>query len=462
MQRPLKILILEDDPYFRADIAQKLARYGRVRQAGSLEQASALIAAEPFDAALIDLNLGSGGSGLEVIRECLSRNITPIVLTGNEDPQMIARAYELGGKHYFSKLDVQKDLDRELGFYLRSLAQGELDALISSEFVTKDATLIRMLDQLRHQNLNRDQRILLLGPTGVGKTKIAKLIHQMSEGSMENFVHLNAAEMPENLVESILFGHKKGAFTGATEDRSGFFAKADGGTLFLDEIGSISTGLQKKLLKVLEEKEFTPLGSTVSTKSDFRLIAATCEDIPRLIETKRFRLDLYFRLKGLELQIPALRERRGDIPGLVEHFARQGARRIGFSAAAIEALTAYDWHGNVRELEQMVKGFANSSLGLVNLGDLPAHVQKNRQPYQAVTAADDQKLYTRNVSSFIQKNGLRKFIQTVEREAFSELYARTGKNLTKTQTALGISKSAAYRILDSLEKGKGGADDFHA
>jgi len=455
VSRPLKILLLEDDPYFRADIATKLSSYGMVRQAGNLEQAQALLEAETFDTALIDLNLQGKDGGLEVIRTCLQRGVAPIVLTGNNDPLMVAKAYELGCKHYFSKLDVQKDLDRQLGFYLRSLLQGEVDSLIASEFITSDPGLTRLLQQLRHQNLNRDQRILLLGPTGVGKTKIAKLIHQMSEGSMKGFVHLNAAEMPDNLAESILFGHKKGAFTGATEDREGFFAKADGGTLFLDEIGSISTSLQKKLLKVLEEKEFTPIGSTTPKKSDFRLIAATCEDIPRLIETKRFRLDLYFRLKGLELHIPALKDRRGDIPGLIDFFARQSARRFAFTPAAMAALSAYDWHGNVRELEQVVKSFANSSLGVVNLGDLPAHVQKNRHPYQA--ASDEQKVYTRTISSFIQKNGLRKFTQMVEREAFAEIYARTDQNLTKTQLALGISKSAAYRILESLGNAEGRA-----
>ncbi|RYZ95576.1 MAG: sigma-54-dependent Fis family transcriptional regulator, partial [Proteobacteria bacterium] len=317
MAKALRILLIEDDPYFRADIAAKLKGYGHVVQAGSLADGLSRLAGAPFDIALIDLNLQGEDGGPALIRAALKARVVPIVLTGNNDPQMVARAYELGCKHYFSKLDVQKDLDRQLGFYLRSLAQNEFEAILAEEFVTEDPTLLGHLNQLRHQNLNRDQRVLILGPTGTGKTKIAKLIHRIAEGSMEKFVHLNVAEMPDTLVESILFGHRKGAFTGAHEDREGFFAKANGGTLFLDEIGSISLSLQKKLLKVLDEREFTPIGSTVLQKSDFRLVAATCEDMPKLIATKRFRLDLYFRLKGLEFNLPPLRDRKADIPGLV-------------------------------------------------------------------------------------------------------------------------------------------------
>ena len=449
MAKALRILLIEDDPYFRADIARKLKAYGMVVQAGDLARGLAALKDAAFDVALIDLHLEGEEGGPQLIRAARAANVIPIVLTGNNDPHMVARAYELGCKHYFSKLDVQKDLDRQLGFYLRSLAHDEFEALLAREFVTKDPTLLRHLHQLRDQNLNRDQRILILGPTGAGKTKIAKLIHRMSEASMENFVHLNVAELPDNLVESILFGHKKGAFTGANEDREGYFAKAHGGTLFLDEIGSVSLSLQKKLLKVLDEREFTPIGSTTPLKSDFRLVAATCEDMPKLIEAKRFRLDLYFRLRGIELNLPPLKERRADIAGLVALFSAQGARRISFSPEAMAALEAYDWHGNVRELEQTVKSFTAGSLGLVQFADLPRHVQKNTLPFSAET--EEQKLYTRNMANFIQRHGLRKFMQNVEREAFAELYAKNGGNLSKTQTTLGISKSAAYRILESIE-----------
>lgn len=447
----LKILLVEDDSYFRADIAEKLKPYGSVKQSPNHEDAARRLSEETYDLALIDLNLQGKNAGLDLIRIAVAHKITPIMLTSNADPQVVAQAYEMGCKHYFSKLDVQKDLDRQLGSYLRSLLLQGMRDQISREFITQDERLIGMLDQLRHQNLNRDQKILILGPSGVGKTKIAKLIHAMSEPSMDNFIHLNLTEFPDTLVESILFGHKKGSFTGATEDRVGYLQKADGGTLFLDEIGSISLSLQKKLLKVLEEKEFTPVGGNAPIKSDFRLIAATCEDMPKLIETKKFRLDLYFRLKGVELNLPPLSERREDVPGLIDFFVNQSARKIIFSPSALAALKSYDWHGNVRELEQLVRSYTSGSLGMVSLRDLPPHIQNNQNPFQQ---ENDQKIFTRSVSNYVQKHGLRKFFQVVEQDAFEEIYTKTGGNLTKTQTTLGISKSAAYRILGSIQKVK--------
>lgn len=451
MAKQLRILIIEDDVYFRTDISKKLEKYGLVRMACSLEDGCAFLQGESFDVALIDLNLKGKDSGLDLVRLAVQKQVAPIVLTGNHDPQMIARAYEAGCKHYFSKLDVQADLDREIGFYLKQLGSRDIEEFIGREFITRDPELTAMVDRLRHQNLNRDQKILLLGPTGVGKTKIAKLIHRMSESSYDNFIHQNLAEIPDTLAESLLFGHKKGSFTGATEDRDGLFKKADGGTLFLDEVGSISLNLQKKLLKVLEEREFTPIGATTPLKTEFRLIAATCEDIVKLIETKKFRIDLYFRLKGIELTLPALKERRGDIPLLIEHFAAQSARKILFSKAAMTALQSYDWFGNVRELEQLVKSFTGGSIGMVGLENLPPYIQTNRNPYDF---EDEKKIYSRGISNFIQKHGLRRFIENVEREAFDEVYNKNAGNFTKTQKTLGISKSAAYRIYEELQAQK--------
>lgn len=448
MTRRLRILFVEDDIYFRADIAKKLEKYGLVRSASGLDDASALLSGETYDVALIDLNLKGKESGLELVKLALKRQVIPIVLTGNPDPKMIALAYEAGCKHYFSKLDVQANLDREIGFYLKQLGTQEIEEFIKREFITRDPELLGLLERLRHQNLNRDQKILLLGPTGVGKTKIAKLIHRMSEPSYDNFVHQNLAEIPDSLAESLLFGHKKGSFTGAHEDRDGLFKKADGGTLFLDEVGSISLTLQKKLLKVLEEREFTPIGSSTPVKTEFRLIAATCEDIVKMIESKKFRLDLYFRLKGIELTLPALKDRREDIPLLIEHFANQSARKISFSKEAMAALKSYDWHGNVRELEQLIKSLTGGSLGMVGLENLPSFIQSNRNPYDL---EDEKKIYSRGISHYIQKNGLRKFIESIEREAFEEIYNKNAGNFTKTQRTLGISKSAAYRIFEDLQ-----------
>lgn len=445
MPKLLQILFVEDDRYVREDITKKLARYGEVRATGDSETALRLLRDSFFDVGFFDLNLGGTTSGLDILRAATKRGMATVVLTGNSDPLMVARAYELGCQHYFNKGEVQKNFDRQLGYFLRSLSSDSLKQIIATQFVSRDEKLLAILQQLCSQNLNSDQRILLLGPTGVGKTKLAKLIHQLSGGSEESFIHLNLSEVPENLIESTLFGHRRGAFTGASDDHEGFLKKADGGTLFLDEIGSIPLPLQRKLLKVLEEKTYNPLGSTQVLHSDFRLISATCEDMPKLISSNRFRLDLYFRLKGVEVWIPPLSERRNDILPLVEFFAQRSARRVSFSAPALAALQDYDWYGNVRELEQVVLALSNSALGVIKFTDLPLHIQKNENPF-ATESSEEPKLFSKSILNFIQRHGLRRFIQSVEREAFKEIFERNAGNLTKTQQILGISKSAAYRI----------------
>ena len=448
MNESLKILILEDDPYIAAELALKLKRYGTIRKAGSLQSALEAMAKEKPDVAFIDLALEGREDGLSVLAEAVRRGVATVMLTGNSEPEMVARAYELGCKHYFSKSDFLRDVDRQVGYFLKALANGGAAELFRREFITQDPHLLEAFESLRGRNLNRDQSILLLGPTGVGKTKIAKLIHRLAEGDGGRFVHTNVAELPDALAESLLFGHKRGAFTGATEDREGLLKQADGGTLFLDEIGTISLALQKKLLKALEEKEFTPLGASASVRSDFRLITATCENLAELIDSKRFRVDFYFRIKGIELFIPPLRERRGDIPLLVDHFLRLGARRIGFSKEAMKALCDYDWFGNVRELEHIVASLVGGSKGMIRIDDIPLHVRRNQNPEGERESA---KVYTRNVAQFVERHGLRKFFEVIETEAFSEIFAKTGGNLTRTQTSLKISKSAAYRILGSLQ-----------
>jgi transcriptional regulator with PAS, ATPase and Fis domain len=374
------------------------------------------------------------------------------MLTGNSDPDIVARAYELGCKHYFSKQDFLLDVDRQVGYFLKSLASGNANEIFAKEFITQDERLLESFELLRGRNLNSEQKILLLGPTGVGKTKIAKIIHRLAGGSAGRFVHVNVAELPDGLAESLLFGHKRGAFTGATEDKVGLLKQADGGTLFLDEIGTISLALQKKLLKALEEKEFTPLGADAPSRSDFRLITATCEDLSDLIETKRFRVDFYFRIKGIELFIPPLSERRGDIPILINHFLSQSARRIGFSKEAMNAMIKYDWFGNVRELEHVLDALIGGPRGMIRVQDLPLHVQRNQNPEGGRESA---KVYTRNIAQFVERHGLRKFIEVIESEAFSEIYLKNGGNLTRTQQSLKISKSATYRILHSIRPAEG-------
>jgi len=202
--------------------------------------------------------------------------------------------------------------------------------------------------------------VLVLGETGTGKELVARAIHARSEQREMPLIRVNCAALPEGLLESELFGHTRGAFTGATATKKGRFALADGGTIFLDEIGAVTPSVQAKLLRVLQEREFEPLGSEGTQQVDVRVIAATNRDLRRLVSEGRFQEDLYYRLSVIPLTLPPLRERREDIPLLVDHFidkhARRAGRRIeGLAPGVLEALLAYEWPGNVRELENTVE-----------------------------------------------------------------------------------------------------------
>src|SRR5262249_40772730 len=205
-----------------------------------------------------------------------------------------------------------------------------------------------------------DSTVLISGETGTGKELIARAIHNLSARRTQSFVTCNCAAIPTGLLESELFGHEKGAFTGASVQRIGRFELANRGTIFLDEIGEAPLELQPKMLRVLQEHEFERLGSSRTLRTDARLIAATNVDLPEMVEAKRFRADLYYRLNVFPIHLPPLRERAEDIPALVRHFVRHYASRMGrrikwIASSAMEALTAYSWPGNIRELQNLIE-----------------------------------------------------------------------------------------------------------
>lgn len=452
-EQTLKILVVEDETTLRIAIARKLEAYGSVRAVSSATAAKEALREQFFDVAFIDLNLNDGENGICVIEAAVSATTCPIVLTGYEDQDKIKAAYSAGCEHYFAKRDFLKDPNLVVGAYLRGLAGNKVVDFLRNEFLTNDQSLQRRLEWLGTQSYAMDQRILILGPTGVGKSKVAKLIHRLANLPDENFVHLNVGEFSENLLESTLFGHKKGAFTGATESSNGLLFQANNGTLFLDEIGAASLSFQRKLLKVLDDQKYTPVGASKPIQIEFRLITATCDDLTELAQRKLFRSDFYFRIRGMELNIPPLRDRRADIPLLMKHFFARSVRKIALSPEAEQTLRAYDWPGNVRELESVVNELSMTNKGLIDVHHLPVHIVQNRNPLQQNRTINgieidrsDEKLYTRTISRYIRKYGLRKFFAEVEKEAFAEILEQNSGNLTKTQKTLGVSKSALYRI----------------
>jgi transcriptional regulator with PAS, ATPase and Fis domain len=313
-----------------------------------------------------------------------------------------------------------------------------------TNFITKNLLLIEQVKSLLTMNL-KGKCVYITGETGVGKSLIGELLHQFTYGDSKPFIHLNCSEIPESLIESELFGHKKGSFTGASEDKKGKLELASGGTLFLDEIATMPMLMQQKLLKAIDSKTFYPVGSSSPVKADFTLISATCEDLFSKIANKEFRKDLFFRISGLNIEILPLRERKEDILVLIKHFIKQSPRKFIIKQDAIDYLLGLSWDGNVREVKKIIDLLSLTSHGIVEISD----IQKMFN-HKVEAELNENSLLTATQVDFILKNGLRTFITQVEKNIVITVMERNNKKITSCIRNLQISSSAFYRILDQL------------
>jgi two-component system response regulator AtoC len=373
MNRRGAILLVDDEEKILKTLGRVLRGEGHeVVEARRGEEARDALARRAFDLVLVD-NLMPGMTGLDLIREMAagmpdSERPQMVLMTAHASVQNAVEAMKLGAIDYLQKpfeidellVVVGRALEHER---LRTENQYLLDEREEefSHYGIVGRSRV-MQDVIRKAELVAESRstVLLTGETGTGKELIARAIHDRSAQRTRPLIKVNCAAIPEQLLESELFGHVRGAFTGAVSNRKGKFTLADGGTIFLDEIGTMIPALQVKLLRVLQEREFEPLGSERTERVDVRVIAATNRDLGQLVTEGRFQEDLYYRLAVIPIVIPPLRDRREDIPVLVEHFVRKHAQRIGrrfdrIDPAVIAALEAADWPGNVRELENTVE-----------------------------------------------------------------------------------------------------------
>ena len=367
------ILLVDDEEKILKALARALreARH-EVIETSSAREAERLLAERPFDLLLID-NVMPERSGLDVIREYVGS--TPegeraqvLMMTAHATIESALAAMKLGALDYLQKpFEIDELLvvvDRALDHqrlrteyrYLRSERdeQFDHDGIIGRSRVMQE--IIRRAERVA----DTKSTVLITGETGTGKELVARAIHNRSPQRDMPLIKVNCAAIPESLLESELFGHVRGAFTGATTTKKGKFALADGGSIFLDEIGTMSLTLQSKLLRVLQEREFEPLGAERTERVDVRVIAATNRDLRQMVADGRFQEDLFYRLNVIPIELPPLRDRRDDIPALVDHFVRKHAQRTGRPVERIEdgvltALQQYDWPGNVRELENTIE-----------------------------------------------------------------------------------------------------------
>jgi DNA-binding NtrC family response regulator len=363
----MRVLIVDDEPVLQDVLSTLLRREGfQVTQATTAAEALRQAEEQEVDLVLLDLMLPDR-PGMEVLRELKARDpeVVVVVITAYSSVETAITAMREGAFHYIPKpfknqevvLTVRKGLDqRRLQVENRSLRQ-RLSGL--ENLVWRSPAMERVIELVRRAAPSRSN-VLLTGESGTGKELLARATHHLSPRAGGSFVVVNTGSVPTDLLESTLFGHMRGAFTGAVANRRGLFEVAEGGTIFLDEIGTIAPATQAKLLRVIQEREFIPVGGEQNVKVDVRIIAATNADLPHMVSEGTFREDLYYRLNVIAIELPPLRQRREDIPALANHFLRRFAEEngrggIALTPQALDVLVNYHWPGNVRQLENVIE-----------------------------------------------------------------------------------------------------------
>lgn len=441
------VLVVDDKRNMVRLMAKVLKQDAIVRTSESGGEALRVLAEEPIDVVLCDLKMPDT-DGLEVLRA--AKRLHPaaefVLMTAYASVGTAVEALKLGAYDYLTK-PFEPEAARAV--VLRALARVALatphddasDEILPGMLARSAA--MRQLGELVRRIANSDATALILGETGTGKERVARAVHQLSPRAGARFVALNCTAIPAELLESELFGHKKGAFTGATADRKGLFEDARGGSVFLDEIGDMRLSLQAKLTRVLEERNIRRLGETQERHVDFRLIAATHRALEQMVEAGAFREDLWYRLNVASIHIPPLRERREDVEVLAHHFLKQQAEAsrgrtfAGFSHAALDALHAYAWPGNVRQLRSAVERACVVSTGdTIDAADLPPEV------VGAASFGDDVSLGDLSWAQALERGRVevgRRYLETVLR--------RFDGHVTEAAQHAGVERESFYRLL---------------
>jgi DNA-binding NtrC family response regulator len=445
------LLVVVDDEEIRETLTTALRRDFRVLRAATGEAALQMMQKEDVDLMLLEVQL-RGISGLEVLK--ITRENYPyvevIVISETKEIDTAIEAMRHGAYHFIAKdFDTEsirtlfanaaerQDLNRDVTRLKEEVAEQN-----DREFIVGPSRSTRSVVDLVHKVAKISATVLVLGESGTGKELLARLIHRESGKPNAPFVAVNLAAIPKELVESALFGHEKGAFTGAIRQQLGKFELAAGGTLFLDEIGDLKYELQAKLLRAIQEEEIERVGGTHPIKTDLRLIAATNVDLEKAVKDGRFREDLYYRLNVIPIRMPALRDRLEDLPELARFFLRRYNVKFrknvqGIAESTLEILSSYWWPGNIRELENLIERLvAVSDKDWITDEDLPyeLHVAKLDTQDQAST-----------------ENLLERALSTFERNFIVRALEKSSWNVTATSRALGIPLSTLKFKMDKLE-----------
>lgn len=436
-----KILIVDDDPRMRKSLANLLQREGyAIVEAPGGEEAADYLGRDVFDLVIADLKM-EPVSGLDLLRlvKEMSLDVEVIVITAFGTIETAVEAMRLGAFDFITKpfqvqeilLRVRNALEKHQLKEEVNQLRAEVKSIFGFEGIVGMSEGMRQVLTLLPRVAQTDSTVLVTGESGTGKELIARAIHAASRRPQGPFVPVSCAALPENLLESELFGHIKGAFTGALAARRGLFEEANRGSLFLDEIGEAPLSIQVKLLRVLEERNIRRLGDNRSIPVDVRIVAATNRDLQAAVREKLFREDLFYRLNVVPIAVPPLRERRDDIPLLVTHFIEKSARKVNkpvsrLSPQAMSLLMAYRWPGNVRELENVIQRIIVVAKGdTLDVQDLPPEILGKEEP---------------RASALDLKDIMRESAGLAEKKLILDALTKSGGNVTQAAQALGISR----------------------
>ncbi len=446
-QPGIRLLIVDDDDQLRQTLKRRFQRQGmHVSEAPSGEAALQQLANDRFDVALLDLHM-PGMSGLEFLEKLKEKQpeIEALMLTGHGSIETAIAAMKKGAYDYLTKPFHLPELEIHLqkAFEKVQLARRERQWLEQIGYESARYRLIgsspamQRVVQLIQKVAATDATVLIRGASGTGKELVARALHYNSARRNRPMVTINCAALQETLLESELFGHEKGAFTGAQQAKAGLVEVAEGGTLFIDEIAEMAPGLQAKLLRVLEDGHYRRVGATQDQHADVRVLAATNKLLADEIKTGRFREDLFFRLNVITIELPLLRNHRQDIAELVEHFltTRQvGPGRSQVSPEVLGILQRYDWPGNIRELANVIeRAQILAEEHVITLDDLPENLVTAAEPAAGASAADPRSL------------------REVERRHVLEILKHEKGNKVQTARVLGISRRALYRLIEKYQ-----------
>ena len=452
----MKVLVVDDEPAIRFSLGELLEADGHdVTAAEHAPAALALLETQRFDLVLSDLTMPAM-SGLELLDELRARHpdVVFVLVTAHGDERMAVRALRAGAYDYIPKPFDNDEVRATVARVRDMLALRRENERLRGELAARRGRLIggapAMIEVYRviERVAPADVTVLVTGESGTGKELVARQLHDESRRRSRPFVALNCSALPAELVESELFGHERGAFTGADREREGLFLAADGGTLFLDEIGDLAAPAQAKLLRALEERTITPVGSTRARPVDVRVVAATNRPLERMVQEGTFREDLLYRLRVVTIELPPLRERREDIIPIAVQLIAELAERHGrpvrdIADDARRLLLGWDWPGNVRELRNALeRAVVMSADDAIHAADLPPHLRESATPLRADEAVLAE-------LPFVEARD--RAVDAFERAYLSAALERHGGNVSATARALGLHRQSLQKMLKRLE-----------